>query len=171
MSMPAIRVPAMIFALVGSFAVFPIALRPQASNSQSTPAQPPPYHSVWDGIYTEEQAERGRTLYRQRCGSCHGDTLTGKESDSTPALAGPEFETEWSGRTVNDLFKKILRKMPQDDPGTLTPPQSVDLAAFLLSFNKFPAGKNELPPEGETLASIRFDAKTTDPKKTSSQAQ
>jgi S-disulfanyl-L-cysteine oxidoreductase SoxD len=120
--------------------------------------------SVWDGVYTEEQAQRGEALYRQQCSSCHGDKLTGKESDNVPSLTGQDFEAQWKGRTVGDLFKKILRKMPQDDPGTLTPQQSADLIAFLLRFNKFPGGKNELPPENEPLAAILFDGKKPEQK-------
>ncbi|HKD15679.1 MAG TPA: hypothetical protein VKE71_14185, partial [Candidatus Angelobacter sp.] len=66
-----------------------------------------------------------------------GDQLTGKESENSPALTGKTFEDQWNGRTVGDLFRKILRKMPQDDPGRLTPQESADLVAFLLRFNKF----------------------------------
>jgi len=33
--------------------------------------------SVWDGVYTEEQAKRGEELYRKECASCHGETLVG----------------------------------------------------------------------------------------------
>ena len=43
--------------------------------------------------------------------------------------------------------------------------QSVDLVAFLLSFNKFPAGKTELPSENESLTAIHFDVKKPDQKK------
>lgn len=135
----------------------------QTENLQQKPAAPA-YSSVWDGVYTEKQAQRGEALYHETCSSCHGDKLTGKESENAPALTGEKFETQWKDRTVGDLFRKILRKMPQDDPGTLTPQQSADLAAFLLSFNKFPAGKNELPADNEPLASIQFDTKKPDQK-------
>src|SRR5215813_11724735 len=97
--------------------------------------------------------------------SCHGDQLTGKESENSPALTGKTFEDQWNGRTVGDLFRKILRKMPQDDPGRLTPQESADLVAFLLRFNKFPSGKTELPPDNEPLAAIHFEARKPDQKK------
>ena len=130
-------------------------LRAQSSN-QPTQAET---HSVWDGVYNEKQAERGAALYYHECSSCHGDKLTGKESENSPALTGEKFTTQWNGRTVGDMFRKILRKMPDDDPGTLSPQESADLVAFILSFNKFPAGKAELPAVNESLATIRFDAK------------
>lgn len=134
---------------------FFIRLRAQSANQPSQAE----LHSVWDGVYNEKQAERGAALYYQECSSCHGDKLTGKESENSPPLAGEKFTTQWNGRTVGDMFRKILRKMPDDDPGTLTPQQSADLVAFILSFNKFPAGKAELPAGNESLATIRFDAK------------
>lgn len=123
-----------------------------------------PSHSVWEGIYTEKQAQRGEALFHDKCSSCHGDKLTGKESDNVPPLTGAGFMEEWNGRTVGDLFKKIIRKMPDDDPGTLTPQQTADLVAFLLSFNKFPTGKSEVPADAAPLASVRFESKKPEQK-------
>ena len=45
--------------------------------------------SVWDGVYTDEQAKRGAPLYSQYCASCHGAELTGGEM--APALVGSDF--------------------------------------------------------------------------------
>jgi cytochrome c len=154
----------LVFTVVVMLVAFLVRLRGQTANPQASPTPPPGNHSVWDGVYTEKQAERGEAFFHHTCSSCHGDKLTGKESESAPALTGKGFMDEWDGRTVGDLFKKILRKMPQDDPGTLTPQQSADLVAFLLSFNKFPAGKTELPPENEPLAAIWFEAKKPEQK-------
>ena len=41
--------------------------------------EPAESRSVWDGVYTEEQAKRGEQLYRKECGTCHGThfSLTG----------------------------------------------------------------------------------------------
>lgn len=138
---------------VGVLAAVLAAFGAQATAPQS------PNRSVWDGTYTEKQAERGEALFHDKCSSCHGDKLTGKESDNVPPLTGAGFLDEWNGRTVGDLFKKIIRKMPDDDPGTLTPQQTADLVAYLLSFNKFPAGKTEAPPDAGSLASVRFETK------------
>ncbi len=40
--------------------------------------------SVWDGIYTEEQAKRGEPLYYNDCAVCHGPG--GKSAGFTPGL-------------------------------------------------------------------------------------
>jgi S-disulfanyl-L-cysteine oxidoreductase SoxD len=137
-----------LFDLTLTLAAVSAVLAAQNTQFQQAPtAQRQENRSIWDGVYTEEQAQRGAALYRQQCSSCHGDKLTGKESENAPSLTGQDFEAQWKGRSIGDLFKKILRKMPQDDPGTLTPQQSIDLVTFLLSFNKFPAGQTELSPE------------------------
>lgn len=144
---------------VATLSVYLVVLAAQPVTLQQAQAAAPESHSVWDGVYTQAQAQRGQALYGQQCSSCHGEKLTGKESEDSPALSGGDFQSEWTGRTVGDLFRKILRKMPQDNPGKLTPQQSVDLAAYILSFNAFPAGKAELPPQNDALATIHIDAK------------
>lgn len=98
-------------------------------------------------------------MYNENCSTCHGDKLTGKADGDVPELIGDRFHDLWDDRSVGDLFKKIRRTMPQDDPGRLTSPQAVDVVAFILSCNKFPAGKDELVPELPVLAAIRIEDK------------
>jgi len=112
--------------------------------------------SLWDGVYTQEQAKRGEALYGERCAQCHGaDLMSG---DSVPPLAGTDFLSTWNTKTVGDLFDRIRTSMPADKPGTLTRQQGSDIVAYLLSANKFPAGKTELATQSELLKQIQFDA-------------
>ena len=119
--------------------------------------------SVWDGVYTEEQAKRGEPIYRKECASCHGEMLTGGES--APPLTGGAFLANWNGLTVGDLFDRIRKTMPQRALGRLTRQQDSDILAFMLSANKFPAGKNELYRQLEMLKEIRFESTKPTPKK------
>jgi mono/diheme cytochrome c family protein len=112
--------------------------------------------SVWDGVYTEEQAKRGEELYQKECASCHRDTLIG--GGGAAPLTGGTFLSDWNGLTVGDLFDRIRKTMPQGSPGKLTKQQDADILAYLLSFNKFPAGKTELQKQVEFLREIRFEA-------------
>ena len=112
--------------------------------------------SVWDGVYTEEQSERGRAVYQKECASCHGPELTGGES--APALTGTGFLANWNGLTVGDLFERMRVSMPQDNPARVSSAQHADVLAFLLSSNRFPAGKTELDRQTEVLKQIRFEA-------------
>ena len=119
--------------------------------------------SVWDGVYTEEQAKRGEPVYRKECAACHGELLTGGES--APPLTGGAFLANWNGLTMGDLFARIRKTMPQSAPGRLTWQQDADILAFMLSVNKFPAGKTELYRQSEMLKAIRFEAARPQPKK------
>jgi S-disulfanyl-L-cysteine oxidoreductase SoxD len=119
--------------------------------------------SVWDGVYTDDQAKRGELVYRKECAACHGAILTGGES--APALTGGAFLSNWNGLTLGDLFERIRKTMPQTSPGKLTRQQNADVLAFVLSVGKFPTGKTELPKQPEFLKEIRFEAMKPEPKK------
>ena len=113
--------------------------------------------SVWDGVYTKQQAERGQATYAEECARCHGANLQG--GDNNPELAGDSFVDGWNGRSVGDLFELSRLKMPLDDPGSLSRQQVSDVVAYILSVNKFPAGQKELETEGVPLKQIRIERK------------
>jgi hypothetical protein len=110
--------------------------------------------SVWDGVYTLDQAKRG-ALKSGLCVQCHGDGFIGGPA---PELTGTAFATSWNGRTVGDLFDLIRLTMPDDDPGSLSREVYADLVAYILAANKFPAGSTEISTEIEPLKLIRIDA-------------
>jgi mono/diheme cytochrome c family protein len=122
---------------------------------ETTPAQQAPTASVWDGVYTEEQAKRGQVLYNQECASCHLATLTGGEM-ATP-LVGAEFAANWDGLTVGELFERIRVTMPPDQPERVGRQQKADILAYMLSVNRFPAGKRELARDTHLLNQIRLE--------------
>jgi mono/diheme cytochrome c family protein len=112
--------------------------------------------SVWDGVYTEEQAKRGEATFSQECSSCHGADLGG--DGFAPALAGTEFASSWDGLTVGDLMERIRVSMPPSNPGAVSTAQKADIIAHVLKSNKFPAGTQELPKETEALKQIAYKA-------------
>ena len=63
--------------------------------------------SVWDGVYSEEQATRGEDAYQRECAACHLDDLLG--DGIAPALIGLAFEFRWSDLSVGDLLVAISR--------------------------------------------------------------
>jgi cytochrome c len=111
--------------------------------------------SVWDGVYTQEQATRGQPLYQQQCASCHGDKMTGGES--APPLTGGQFLSNWNGLTLDVLFERIRLTMPSDNPARVPKPAKADIMAYLLSMNRFPAGKTELQYKTERLKEILIE--------------
>jgi len=110
--------------------------------------------TVWDGVFTDSQSLRGDTVFRTNCTKCHGETLAG--NDSVASLTGDGFLSDWDGLSVFDLYDKILSTMPSDKPNTVPSSQVVDVLAFLLSKNNFPAGTQVLPDDVPVLKAIKF---------------
>jgi mono/diheme cytochrome c family protein len=109
-----------------------------------------------DGVFTAEQAMRGQVLYDQICAKCHGPTLMGMEA--APPLVGTTFGATWNETPLGDLSERIRLSMPQDKPGSLGRQQTADLLAYILTVNKAPAGKTELPGTAEVLSAIKIVA-------------
>ena len=109
--------------------------------------------SIWDGVYTDAQADRGHTLYMQSCARCHGADLSG--TYEIPPLVG-RFMPYWSGSTLDALFDYVSTAMPLDHPGALGPGANADIVAFMLKSNAIPSGSKEL--SAGNLKAINFDS-------------
>ena len=134
--------------------------------TKSGDGQMPSNRSVWDGVYTNVQGERGQRLYTTHCSTCHGTNLLadaaeqiGRDDEQiargamrrTPPLLGPAFLERWNGLTVGDLSERTRISMPQQAPGSLGSQQVADIVAYLLQQNGFPSGDIELPRERDLL--------------------
>lgn len=117
-------------------------------------AQPP--RTVWDGVYTDEQARRGAVLFDERCAECHGPSGAG--GGMAGALAGAAFSANYDGQTVGDLFDRNRTTMPPGREGQLLGPDNAAIIAFILQFNDFPAGPTELPSQSMALKAIKYVA-------------
>ncbi len=117
-------------------------------------AQTPPARTIWDGVYSTEQADRGDAFYPEGCSRCHGDEL---EGDEAPPLEGQEFLRDWKGYTLADLYRRVHDGMPGDRPGSLSASQTADIIAFILRRNKVPEGKTPMPTDVQVLRTIRID--------------
>ena len=113
--------------------------------------------SVWDGVFTKQQAARGQSVYAEVCLKCHAENLGGGEAG--PPLAGREFLERWNGKTAGNLYSVIRKTMPSDNPENLTNRQYADLVAYLFSVNEFPVGPKELDREMAALDQIRIERK------------
>ncbi len=113
--------------------------------------------SVWDGVYTADQAKRGADLFAKSCASCHGDQLEGE--GQAPPLTGSEFLGNWNKQVVDDLFEIVKATMPADMPGSLSRAMNADIMSYIFQVNGFPAGKTELPSDAVSLKRIRIEAK------------
>jgi mono/diheme cytochrome c family protein len=111
-------------------------------------AQAPAAKTVWDGAYTDAQAERAKGEFGASCARCH--TLT---ADGARPLVGPQFWQVNTQKTVGDLLKFVSTNMPNGQgAGSLSASSYNDLVALILKSNGFPPGPAEVAPEN--VASI-----------------
>ncbi len=96
-----------------------------------------------DGVYSQEQADRGQAVYRRSCARCHQADLNG--TGGAPALHTSTFTENWREGYLSNLFHHIQTWMPpQDLKGTLPEQEYLDVLTYILSANEFPAGLKEL---------------------------
>ncbi len=126
--------PSFYVAAALAVAVVMIVSEPEASAQNK---------SVWDGVYTEQQAARGAGSFTTQCARCHS---TEPNEDRKP-LAGKAFWESFRESTVDRLLDYVSRNMPNGAGGTLEPSTYADLVAFILSKNALPAGAAELTKE------------------------
>jgi mono/diheme cytochrome c family protein len=125
---------------------------------------------VWDGVYTSEQASRGRALYGKYCAECHGPDLLGRSDvppppppfpgmiirPGSPALRGADFVSNWNDLSAGNIWERIRISMPQNAPGSLSRQQNADILAYILQENGYPTGVGELQPDKTELDTIRI---------------
>jgi mono/diheme cytochrome c family protein len=92
-------------------------------------------------LYTAAQATAGAAKYSDNCEQCHGAKLEGRAG---PALVGPNFASVKAAFKVRDIFSFINENMPATQPGSLPRQDYVEIMAFLLQQNGYPAGAAKL---------------------------
>jgi len=108
--------------------------------------------TVWAGVYTAEQATRGSATFENNCAECHMSDLSGRAG---PPLKGNDFMEHWRGKTVAMLFDKIKMTMPADWRTQLNESRTLDVVAYLLQKNGFPAGTQPLTVDGAAALYIK----------------
>jgi len=97
--------------------------------------------STDQGVYTTAQAEKGSVLFSDVCRACHPD---------------PFWRTSWRDRTVGDLYSIIVKSMPDDNPGSVSGDEAVEVLAYILQGNGAPSGSVPLPDDLDALMRIRL---------------
>jgi S-disulfanyl-L-cysteine oxidoreductase SoxD len=126
-------------------AVFLAAVGNAIMSAQAKPAG----KTVWDGVYTDAQAERATAMFSSTCSRCHS-----LGADGNRPLSGDKFWEGYTQKTVADLLTFVSKNMPNGQGGTLSAAAYNDLVALILKSNGFPAGTTELAPE--TVATVQI---------------
>jgi S-disulfanyl-L-cysteine oxidoreductase SoxD len=110
--------------------------------------------TVWDGVYSEAQAARGKAVYDAQCAVCHLSDLRGQ--GFAPALIEDTFTGRWQDGNLGDLLTIVRVTMPQDKPASLTDDENAAIVAYLLQANRYPAGQQELHSDPAALKEVVF---------------
>lgn len=102
--------------------------------------------SVLDGVFTEDQATRGRKTYQAACTSCH----------TVSEQTGRRFVGRWRDSNLGEVFDLISGTMPEGNPGSLTPEEYASIVAFYLKETGYREGSRELPATLPELLKLRI---------------
>jgi mono/diheme cytochrome c family protein len=111
--------------------------------------------TVWDGVFTKEQAASGSEAYQKNCVACHSPDL---QSGPARVLVGETFWQDWGEDRLSSLFNVMAKTMPYDRPQSLDESTYADILAFILQENGFPAGSERLT--STSVAEIEVVRKT-----------
>lgn len=101
--------------------------------------------TVWDGVYSVAQAERGRAAFESECTRCHdvGD------------FVGEDYLATWRGQTLKDFYLYISSGMPPDLHEEIADFEVyADMLAYVLRSNDFPTGEADLSANLDRLERI-----------------
>jgi len=113
-----------------------------------------PDQRIWNGVFSAEQAERGKGQFETNCGSCHGSKANSDRSG--PALWGDRFMKAWEFNGLNQLVSKVFDTMPQGYPSNVQESVKLDIISYLLQENGFPAGSAPLSADLDQLREVQI---------------
>ena len=119
------------------------------AHAQTSPTPPDSTVTVstQSGVYTAEQAGRGKDVYANLCKSCHNPSV------------GDAFAKRWAGKTLLDMFNYIFTNMPDNNPGSVDPLSNADIIGYLMQSSGMPVGTHDVPAASDSLKLIRIEIK------------
>lgn len=108
--------------------------------------------TIFDGVYTEEQADRGMGFFGTDCATCHSNTARG--SSAAPGLIGYALDSKYADQPLYTYFDYMRANMPPGNAGWFTDQEYADITAYLLELHGAPAGDTELEGTEEALSAI-----------------
>lgn len=108
--------------------------------------------TIFDGVYTAEQADRGMGFFGTDCATCHSNTARG--SSAAPGLIGYTLDSKYADQSLYTYFDYMRSNMPPGNAGWFTDQEYADIVAYLLELHGAPAGDAELEGTQEALSTI-----------------
>lgn len=106
-----------------------------------------PTKTTNSGVYTAAQADRGKTVFGEKCTACHDPAR----------FTGDAFFEAFNNKALKEVWDIASGTMPEDNPGSLKQQEYGDILAYFLSLNAFPTGDTELAGNPGTMANIKVE--------------
>jgi mono/diheme cytochrome c family protein len=106
-----------------------------------------PQKTTNSAVFTTAQAERGKTVFGEKCTACHDPAR----------FTGDAFFDAFNNKALKEVWDIASGTMPEDNPGSLKPQEYGDIIAYFLSLNGFPTGATELAGEAGAMANIKVE--------------
>jgi len=132
-----------ILAMVAGVLVVSTAVALRATGPQKT---------TNDGIYTKPQADGAKAQFDKICAECHAFTVAAKKQAADLPLGDEPFLKKWEGKAIDELVSVIVLTMPNDGSAVVSDAEALNLTAYMLQQNGFPAGS--APLTKETAAAV-----------------
>jgi mono/diheme cytochrome c family protein len=112
--------------------------------------------SIWDGVFSEAQSQRGEALYQEHCSGCHGAELISSDPEY-PNLTAPQFRWNWGKKTLAERLQRVRTSMPPAAKDSLPAQDYLDVITFILKVNGYPAGAHDIKADSPDLPAIIVD--------------
>ena len=137
--------------LGGSLIVWATAVATSAGAAPGAPVQ----KTTNDGIYTKAQADGARTQFEKLCASCHPFTVAAKKKPADRPLGDVPFFESWGGRPLEEMVTLIALTMPNDGSAVVSEGEALNLVAYILQRNGYPAGAKPLTKDTASAILVR----------------
>lgn len=124
-----------IVALLAVVVVLSAAVAVRADRGQKT---------TNDGVYTKAQADGAQAQFDKVCASCHAFTVAEKKKPEDLPLGDEPFFKNWEGKALDEIVSVIVLTMPNDGSAVVNEDEALNLVAYVLQRNGFPAGSAPL---------------------------
>ena len=125
--------------------------RPNDRSNDPPIHRPTDQKTTNDGVYTKAQADGAKTQFDKICAECHPFTVAAKKKPKDVPLGDEPFFENWEGRSLDAIITTIVLTMPNDGSGVVTDAEAVDLVAYILQQNGFPAGETALTKDSAAV--------------------
>ena len=137
--------------IAASVVIWSMALALSATVAPDSPAQ----KTTNDGVYTKAQADGAKAQFEKVCAECHAFTVAAKKKEKDLPLGDEPFTKNWDGKPLGELVSLIVLTMPNDGSAVVSETEAVDLVAYVLQQNGFPAGSTPLTKESAADVVLR----------------